>query len=293
MLCRISVSLIAIVLLWFSSGFCEQKAFIDAPSTCHEVEKVEGDTVYLKADKSRMCIQALNKVTVLLQDNIERVKIFVDGVFWKEQDLKTDYSHLVDRAKDKETIEKYSSLVKEEYLKDVKKYEYLKENVDMAKVQDVVNKNKTNIDREKLKEIFKQRESTKVLSIFYLFSQSVPDSIVDTVFLTAKKLPQDVAFYGVLRGIDRDRKILQKLMNMQNFPEIEIKIHPFIFRELHVERVPAVVFGYCPPSEMFEFEKCDLNYIIYGDISLKGALELVADKDEAVRKLYKKIKNDF
>ncbi|GAB5047556.1 TrbC family F-type conjugative pilus assembly protein [Thermodesulfovibrio sp. TK110] len=291
MLCRFSISLI-LVLFFISTGFCVEKRFIDAPTTCHVVEKTEGNKVYLRTDKNKLCIQALNKVTVMLPSDIKMVQIFVDGKFWKTQDLsKQEFEQLVDKQKTQEVEDKYSSLFQEKYIEEAKKYEKLKENMNLQEIQRL--KSKQSNKEIDLKEVIKKKENDKVLSIFYLFSYSVPDTVLDTVFLSAKKLPKSVAFYGILRGIDKDKKILQKLTMLKNFEEIEIKIHPFIFRKLDTQRVPAIVFAKCPPSDIFEYEQCDWKYVLYGDISLVSALEIVSEKDIEIKKVYETVKNAF
>jgi type-F conjugative transfer system pilin assembly protein TrbC len=118
--------------------------------------------------------------------------------------------------------------------------------------------------------------------LFYLFSKSVPDTTVDSVFEQARKL-ENTHFYGVVRGIDKDRDILKKIQTMKAFEGTTIKIHPLIFRAVGADKVPAFVYALCPEPAMFRAAECEYRMIVYGDISLRGALQLMIERDAYVK----------
>jgi len=131
--------------------------------------------------------------------------------------------------------------------------------------------------------------------IFYLFSASVPDVAVDSVFSQASKLP--FPFFGVIRGVDNNKKILQKLENLPHRENgFTVKINPRIYKQVKAEMVPAFVFAYCPTPSRFRSKDCDYKYILYGDMSLTGALEIMArenSQDKDINQIYEAMRNAF
>ena len=114
-------------------------------------------------------------------------------------------------------------------------------------------------------------ESSKKKVIFYLFSRSVPRATVDNVFRQAKNL-KDWKFYGVIRGIDRE--ILSYITSLKNFRHVSVKVNPLIFEKVGAEVVPAFVFAECKTTMgVVRTKDCDFKAVLYGDVSLKWALE--------------------
>jgi hypothetical protein len=60
--------------------------------------------------------------------------------------------------------------------------------------------------------------------------------------------------------------------------------------------VPAFVFAYCPTLNRFRSKDCDYKYILYGDLSLMGALEIMAinnNQDKDINQIYEDMRNAF
>jgi type-F conjugative transfer system pilin assembly protein TrbC len=177
-----------------------------------------------------------------------------------------------------------------------KKYEHLlNRRADTGTLSRIANPDKDNKTPIPALESFQSGESQRKPYIFYLFSGSVPDVAVDSVFSQSKKLP--FPFYGVIRGVDKDRKIIKKIQDVsQKERGITVKINPKIYKQLNAEMVPAFVFAYCPTSNRFRSKDCDYKYIIYGDMSLTGALEIMArenSQDKDINQIYEAIRNAF
>ncbi len=63
-----------------------KKVVIDTPGLCSKVDRVDGDNVYLlSTDKD--CVQGIGKASVEIVAGIASVNIYLDGVFWKKQDV--------------------------------------------------------------------------------------------------------------------------------------------------------------------------------------------------------------
>jgi len=221
-----------------------------------------------------------------------------DGAMWKEQKVmpvedsvmavKTDIKKFMPNPEDLERVRQFESLKRQEHIENAKKYEHLKDNVNIDKVQDVAlpqnKKQTTKIDIAAL-----QNEKQKY--IFYLFSKSIPNIAVESVFNQSKKL--DINFYGVLRGIDKERVVLEKVKGIKGFEEITVKVNPLIFKAVGAQMVPAIVYAYCPPPAMFRTADCEWKYVVYGDISLLGALEVMGRHDSEAQRLYEELLNAF
>ncbi|NKE70168.1 TrbC family F-type conjugative pilus assembly protein [Candidatus Manganitrophus noduliformans] len=64
----------------------KKKVFIQKPTSCHLIEKVEGEKVYLKS-QGAACEEELNPISIEMDAALKRVRIFVDGAFWQEQEI--------------------------------------------------------------------------------------------------------------------------------------------------------------------------------------------------------------
>ncbi|OGW23083.1 MAG: hypothetical protein A2X55_08905 [Nitrospirae bacterium GWB2_47_37] len=180
-------------------------------------------------------------------------------------------------------------LEKPEYIEKAKQYEHLKERADTDKVQAIV---QPQADKPADKQIVKTNSQTgKQRYIFYLFSKSIPNITVESVFIQSKKL--SINFYGVLRGVDKQRAVLEKIKGVKGFEDITVKINPLIFKAVGAEMVPAIVYAYCPHPAMFRSADCDYKYVVYGDISLIGALEVIGRHDSEAQRLYEELNNAF
>lgn len=120
--------------------------------------------------------------------------------------------------------------------------------------------------------------------IFYFVSRSVPLPSIKHNLKMAMKLPKNIVMYMVFRGMDRASKQyifkLAKWAKRQKVPFL-IKIHPFLYRDLHIRSVPAFVIGECPKE--FRYKECQYEYIAFGDMSLDTFLKDVGERDESYR----------
>lgn len=63
-----------------------RRAFIEAPNSCHRLNKIEGEAVFLEST-GKTCVQGTGKIPVEIDSSVKAVRIHVDGEFWKEQAL--------------------------------------------------------------------------------------------------------------------------------------------------------------------------------------------------------------
>jgi type-F conjugative transfer system pilin assembly protein TrbC len=63
-----------------------REIYIDVPTFCHKVEKVEGNAIALRSGKGP-CVQAIGKIPVRIDEAVRRVRIYVDGEFWQEREI--------------------------------------------------------------------------------------------------------------------------------------------------------------------------------------------------------------
>ncbi|NKE71273.1 TrbC family F-type conjugative pilus assembly protein [Candidatus Manganitrophus noduliformans] len=68
------------------AGAETRRAVIDAPDSCHPLKKVERDAVFLEST-GETCLRMIGKVPVEVDSSVRTVRIYVDGRFWREQEL--------------------------------------------------------------------------------------------------------------------------------------------------------------------------------------------------------------
>jgi len=130
----------------------------------------------------------------------------------------------------------------------------------------------------------KEREPT----LFFFTSTSVPQSTLNNYFYRANKL--NITSYAVYRGLNNDVK--KMLMKANKKEKILVKIHPLLFTDLKIEKVPVIVFANCPDKNHFKYKECEYLYRIDGDISLNEFFEKVSDDNKYYKK-YSEILNGF
>lgn len=201
-----------------------------------------------------------------------------------------DMESLKPSQEDIEKAKKYESLKGQKVDEKAKEREALKENINLDKVQEITRPDVKSSKNSLAGEL--SSPGKREAYLFYLFSKSVPQSAVDSIFGQAKKL-KGVNFYGVLRGIDSKRDVLKAVRETKNFGGITIKVNPLIFRFVGASMVPAFVYAQCPPKVMFRSKECDFKLVIYGDMTLMGALSMMAEKDKDIEGIYADLKNSF
>jgi len=145
--------------------------------------------------------------------------------------------------------------------------------------------------------------SKKVLHILYLFSSSMPEQAVSNIFQQYEKVHQyfnEVKFYAVMTGVDieiKDRqgyKFFDEIFKKKQFENIHVKINPYIFKMNNVKKVPAFLVANCSNDEL-RSDECEFKYIVYGDMTLLHALEIIKDKtgDKEISDIYYTIRQEF
>ena len=122
--------------------------------------------------------------------------------------------------------------------------------------------------------------------LFYLTSSSVPTISMQSVIEQSQKLNARVII--VAYGIDEDRVLLKHLDPLVNKMKFLFKPNPYIFDENGVKQVPALLTATCNEYNNFRSDSCEYEYIIYGDISLIGYLEILKDKDAYYEQEYRR-----
>jgi len=147
--------------------------------------------------------------------------------------------------------------------------------------------------------------------LFYFFSFSTPRESLGTVLPEAEK----TGVIMVLRGMKKDiglRKTMLMIADLlkreeNNSPQspnpnsqflipnnesyqVEVWIHPMLFKCFNVDSVPQIVYVTGTQDE----EGCSDNYIkVKGDISLEYALRLFAKEDRSAEKYLKLLEDNF
>ncbi len=209
-------------------------------------------------------------------------------IWWAGSALAFDMESLKPRPEDLEQAKKFESLKTSEGMEKAKKFEGLKEGADLKRVQSLIQKGQEQAPAVNLTDAQPERQKY----LFFLFSKSVPDSAIESVFAQAQKL-QGINFYGVLRGVDAKREVLTKIQGIKDFGEITVKVNPLIFRNVSAETVPAFVYALCATPQMFRSGDCEYRMILYGDLTLMGVLEKMADQDNDLEGIYQELKDAF
>ena len=153
------------------------------------------------------------------------------------------------------------------------------------------------ISDEKLKEITGSLDGSyidkKVDTVFYLFSTSQTEYSLYNFVQNSHKLESvnsDFKYYGVVQGLLNKQQLEELYKPFKYKKELEgkaiIKMHPLMFKDLELTRVPAYLFSSCPSNE-FKYKECDNKFIVRGDISFVEALEIVAKEDKHYEKYLK------
>lgn len=145
------------------------------------------------------------------------------------------------------------------------------------------------------KELLEALYPKKYPTILYLFSTSIPKQSVHNVYNSANNLKsifQNFQFYGVIRGINikNFKYLLGEYIDFRNSNNI-VKVHPIIYEDFHIKKVPAFIYAECPKK--FKYRKCDFKYIAFGDFSLKYFLELLSNENKKYSIYYDKYREKF
>jgi len=124
-------------------------------------------------------------------------------------------------------------------------------------------------------------------TLFMFTSSSVPQKTVDNFLKRGELL--NITSYVVYRGLDNNVKKI--LINADKKKEkVLAKVHPIMFTELQIEKVPVIVYADCPDKDHFRYKKCDFQYRMDGDASLNEFFERVSELEPKLEK-YEEILN--
>ncbi|MFA6195337.1 MAG: TrbC family F-type conjugative pilus assembly protein [Sulfurimonas sp.] len=127
----------------------------------------------------------------------------------------------------------------------------------------------------------------KVDTIFYFFSTSQSEYALYNFVNKVSKLEsinKKLKYYGVVQGMLQESE-LEKLYKPFEFNEslgekTIIKMHPIMYKDLNLKKVPAYLFSKCSIGE-FKYKDCDNKFLVRGDITLEKALEIVSSEDKS------------
>lgn len=310
---RIFIIFISLVLLDGELTYAElKKAYIETPSPCYKIEKIEDKRVYLKS-MAKDCIQTIGKAQIEVEQSVKKVYVFTNGKFWKEQIL-TEFNL--------DSINEYMEKV-DDFKKDLK----VPENLHKKQGQEIAEKTyqqylskefqeKLQAETERLKEgIFKKpveeyysgsskeigKTKGKLLPterIYIFISSSIPIQTLRNYALVLDKL-RDPNIVMVMRGFVDGMKYIKPTINFvgeifKKDPGCDLakqkcdtyradfQIDPLLFRRYQIAKVPAVVYATdvnvvdVQMSEGLEDNtKVSNYYVLYGDASLEYVLETI------------------
>lgn len=125
-----------------------------------------------------------------------------------------------------------------------------------------------------------------VLSITYLTSSSVPLNSHISYAKQSTKLKNEfniaikMCMIGVeYKGFEPFIAGVMSEMSRDIFSPVAMEFCPDLFESLGVDRVPAYVVSVCDKGDLHP-EECKARYLIRGDISLKFAIEKLAEENQ-------------
>jgi type-F conjugative transfer system pilin assembly protein TrbC len=309
-----------------------KKAYIETPSPCYKVEKIEGKRIYLKST-SEVCVQTMGKVQIEIDDSIKHIFIYTDGKFWKEQTL-TEFNldsitEYMEKADDlKKNLKVPENLHKEKGQKMAEKtYQFYQSKEFQEKLQAETDRLKEGVFKKPLEEYYsdssKEIEKTKgklqlTERIYILISSSIP---VQTLRNYASSLDRlgDPNIVMVMRGFVGGMKYIRPTIDfvsdvLKRDPSCDMtkqkcdtyradfQIDPLLFRRYQIAKVPAVVYATdvnvmdAQMSEGLESNtKVSNYYVLYGDASLEYVLDTIRKetKSKSIEGLLAALRKDF
>jgi len=331
---KIFIVFIILVVL-FSEGaiYAElKKAYIETPSPCYKVEKIEDKRIYLRST-AEVCIQIMGKIQIEIEESIKHVFIHTDGKFWKEQTLTefnldsiNQYMEKVDDLK--KDLKVPENLHKEKVQEMAEKtYQFYQSKEFKEKLQAETDRLKEGVFKKPLEEYYsdssKEIEKTKgklqpTERIYIFISSSVPIPTLRNYALALDRLG-DPNIVMVMRGFVDGMKYIRPTINfvgdiLKKDPgcdmtkqkcdtyRADFQIDPLLFRRYQIAKVPAVVYATdvnvmdVQMSEGLENNTKVSNYhVLYGDASLEYVLDTIQKetKSKSIEGLLTTLKKGF
>jgi type-F conjugative transfer system pilin assembly protein TrbC len=289
-----------------------KKAYIETPSPCYKVEKIEGKRIYLRST-AEVCTQTIGKVQIEIDESIKHIFIYTDGKFWKEQTLTefnldsiNEYMEKVDDLK--KDLKVPESLHKEKGQEMAEKtyHQYLSKEF-QEKLKAEIVRLKKGVFKKPLEEYYsdssKEIEKTKwklqpTERIYIFISSSIPIQTLRNYAFTLDRLG-DPNIVMVMRGFVDGMKYIRPTIDfvsdvLKRDPSCDMtkqkcdtyradfQIDPLLFRRYQMDKVPAVVYATginvvdVQMSEGLENNAKMSNYhVLYGDASLEYVLNTI------------------
>jgi len=133
-------------------------------------------------------------------------------------------------------------------------------------------------------------EPKKYLTVIWFFSTSMPDSALKRYMALGQKLKKkhpNFKYYAALQGFPKKTNLIEfanKFKNNTGAKDLVVKIHPLLFEQFGLQKVPAYAIGFCPDT--FKAKNCEFQYLLKGDIDLADAFSMVGDYDKKYKRFY-------
>ena len=284
-------------------------SYIETPDLCSQVEKVEGDRVYLVS--KGICPKVAGKVAVTVEKGTEEVEVYLNGVFWKRQKTAAfDIDALGGLNERGEKLSRALNLPKNVFEKDGEKWARATDDLFRSgEFQNRLLAEQERIKREvfggKLQEYYRAApelaaamagELPRDERVYIFISSSMPKQ-------TLRNYVRDVAKLGdpnvklVMRGLVGGMKYIKPTLRFVGSLLVKdeecdpqkrkcerfgagVEIDPLLFRRYGIDRVPAIVFArkvnVVDPqmSEGLERNMAVAEFhVLHGDMALEYALE--------------------
>jgi conjugal transfer pilus assembly protein TrbC len=304
--------------LFSGSAFAEMKKYyIDTPTPCVKVEKIDRNKVYLLSTQEK-CLQATGKAQIEIDSSFKYVYTYVDNVFWKEQKLQEfgveGVSNLLEQSEQMAKIFKLpENIYKESGLIEAKKsadFYHSKE------FQDKLAAEKDRIASVLFNETPKSSASAGYYKdpgkkdgkmqgrlrsderIYIFISSSMPITTIRNYAEAVDNLGGNITmvmrgFINGMRMVKPTMKFIEGILkkdetcdlkseNCETF-RLEVQIDPILFQRFGIQKVPAIVYAkgvnvLNTGSEGIEGNvKVDDFYVVYGDVGIPYAIRKIQD----------------
>lgn len=131
-------------------------------------------------------------------------------------------------------------------------------------------------------------QQKRVDSFFYFYSESIPIKAADNFLVYFNQIKEkypEIKGYVVINGFPPYNiyEFMQKF-NRDKFGKGILKIHPILYENFGVERVPAFGLAKCLDDDKFNSKECDYKYVLKGDVNLAYFLDKITEEDKQYQK---------
>jgi len=140
------------------------------------------------------------------------------------------------------------------------------------------------IDEDIYDNLLDYKEDIPTLLIFS--SRSVPKATMKNYVADVNTL--QLNHFIIYRGLGSETmNSFKKLASKEK--TFFAKVHPILFKELNITKVPTLVYALCPKE--FRYKQCKYLYRVDGDVSIEYFMQKIYDKnkDEKIKKYLQKL----